>query len=1038
MRKSLLLRDLGRRFAVAVAVCGIAFPAIANGATPVALTTNTSQPGVTAKQREVTATLLALLEVEVSQDDSVQVVERMDLDTTLQEMLLNRGLGSKQPPSLNVGKLTAADVILNAQFLPPNSERKEPAFLVRVVEARTGGLRGVTTSPADELNIDQSAAEIARYLSAVLKSPKQNVVTVAVGSFESKGRFDRLRPLETGLRDLLTNSLAKFGQFQVLQRSDMQQLAREMDLLNSGLVDVSGLPKTLPNRGAGFLVDGTINERNDDDGTFQVVVSCTVTHVRTRKQVNQFEFVAAPQDVLRESRKVALLIAGALTKAADLPAAQLKPVRGVTETKSLLNRALADLHRFSRKTPIGYRDRDFSIPDFKRVGPRRMVSSRLPLAPHLLRKAIDRLESVLFIQPPDALENRVAEYALGFCYSFHLPGVVNLERSEQLLRRAFDREPKDAFAAQILQLYAETAHHHDSARPAANNRKAAAKQMMFAFEYMPPKQRTYEWARMLEAVKRESGALQDPRELARFTRVAADRLTDIKSKNIRKQLAIGTSNLAAGLMRLSANSPAIRAETEAMLQSWAESDQAELQYAAAWSLAHRAAAKQDHAQAAKWYQLAAESYVDSTEHQEKYARDNLRIHAARHLRMGGDGNAAMKLLKSFDPTWQPASLNRGYYDVEVGLCHELLGEPDKAIEVYVNAAEVVPGLVNNSEVVKHIHRLGGVPLDEERDVDVRVIPGPNKTTVPFRCLATDGDRLFAAGAFTGKKPNALHIYDIRLAKWQTVLVPFPVADEDRQPGKQGVGRITALSYAAGSIWVGTDGKGVWRYQLAGGEWTQFAKDQGLPDDRVTSVVATNDAIYAGVGTSAAGGLVRIDDDVVHVFDEADAPGFAATHIVFDGESLFARTNFAIHQLNVKSGKWTRLKIRAMSLFEGDRNVWASAYRKELYRLAADDDADTSLDDNCKSVWFPKGAQKAGYLVRFVIEQGDQVWFGGSPWSRFQSSGFYRLDLKTGEFVKYGPRDGFPSFSYDCYAGVFAVDRLWIANGSGLLEVTPRE
>ncbi len=50
-------------------------------------------------------------------------------------------------------------------------------------------------------------------------SSSKNTICELRHPFESKGRFDRLRPLETGVRDLLTNSeLAKFGQFQV--RSD--------------------------------------------------------------------------------------------------------------------------------------------------------------------------------------------------------------------------------------------------------------------------------------------------------------------------------------------------------------------------------------------------------------------------------------------------------------------------------------------------------------------------------------------------------------------------------------------------------------------------------------------------------------------------------------------------------------------------------------------------------------------------------------------------------------------------------------------------
>ena len=100
------------------------------------------------------------------------------------------------------------------------------------------------------------------------QSSGKPAVTVAVLPFESKGRFDRLRPLELGIRDLVTARLlelsgASFAKgaegekakavqplsFQVLQRSNMEQLLRKLALIQSGFSDKSKLSDTLPLRG---------------------------------------------------------------------------------------------------------------------------------------------------------------------------------------------------------------------------------------------------------------------------------------------------------------------------------------------------------------------------------------------------------------------------------------------------------------------------------------------------------------------------------------------------------------------------------------------------------------------------------------------------------------------------------------------------------------------------------------------------------------------------------------------------------------------
>ena len=115
---------------------------------------------------------------------------------------------------------------------------------------------------------------------------------------------------------------------------------------------------------------------------------------------------------------------------------------------------------------------------------------------------------------------------------------------------------------------------------------------------------------------------------------------------------------------------------------------------------------------------------------------------------------ALKLLESFDIPIPPDGATKlhkdvvGLREVEIGLCQEILGDPDKALKTLLHATQINPTVAGRNEVVKHIERLGGVPLDENRDVDVTYIPvsrRDQRSHVNSMFLATDGHHLIYVG-----------------------------------------------------------------------------------------------------------------------------------------------------------------------------------------------------------------------------------------------------------------------------------------------------
>jgi hypothetical protein len=364
----------------------------------------------------------------------------------------------------------------------------------------------------------------------------------------------------------------------------------------------------------------------------------------------------------------------------------------------------------------------------------------------------------------------------------------------------------------------------------------------------------------------------------------------------------------------------------------------------------------------------------------------------------------------------------GRHGYEIGACYEALGQPDAARAAYLQAAEACPAIVPNSDLVQRIKALGGVPLRKDREVDVRYVHSADNRPVVGKCLATDGTRLYLGGS---RGLFALHL-----------------ARETWEPLRAELGPVTCLQCSGGVLWVGTEAKGLWRGDPGSQAWTRFATEEGLPDLHVESLAVHGNDVYLGVGTKASGGLVRVDGEGhVRIFDEDQAPRVAPTHLVVTDQTLLARTLEAIHEWSFETKRWSQLPadpnrrpVLAPRLFAGSSGIWTSNYGRELTRWAADDEANALF----QPAWYATVGSKAGYLVEFVAERGDEVWFGGQPWELFTSSGLYRFDLKTGAFHRFTPADGFPTcYSHFIYHGLWLQGRLWLATEQGVCIVSPR-
>lgn len=975
------------------------------------------------EEQELTKALLDLLELNVSNTKNIAVLERMQIDKVLQEIVLNRSRDVEQSEQPQLGKLLTADLILTVQIQRKENQTDDPETEVEVryqaistiVDSLTGAIRGRSIEEFPAVAVDDAASRIARYLRSVIKAPKQSGVTLAIGAFESLGRFERLRSIETGLQELMTVELQQLGDFRVVRRTNMQSLNEEFRLMRSGLADATQLPDTLPNRSAAYLLRGTIDEQAGSQDR-QIIVNAVLVNALSQKIVHQFRLQVAPQ-------KLPQALSGKLEELAKKLAGETqispdeiqRPVKTL-EAGDLYLMARRDLERFARISPIDGTTRWFSLPGSPENVEDRppLVDSDSPLGRHLLLKSIDRLESALYINP-DLI---AAQYSLGFCYAFHLPDIYDPERAEQLLKQIFKQNPEHERAIPALWLLSEVNYHHKGRDRGVVDLDSALERTAYAFENMPADGRSQHWTWLVEQIYRLSRGPQEKRVPLRVVQSGARLLPDTEGK-VRESLAQKLTRLASLLLTEKGLESKDRNELRELLVRWAESDEPYLPFAATRALAEVASSEKNYELAADWYERAAELYEKDHKQTSVHLKESFLVKAAREQRSAGQPQIALKLLDKIDPKRRPQGHNY-LYGMELGMTLEALDQHDEALDVYLAAAEAIPGMVDNTNVLTRINALGGVPLREVSDITVKYVPPHKKQPFLVQKLATDGRRLFCAGrALRPSNDPVFAVYDITSEVWSQVQTEFR--------------KISCLACQGGPLWVGTVEEGIWRYAPQDNSWKQWSSEKGLPDNRVVSLALIGQTLYAGVGTPASGGLVTIDrNERIGVLVSAGTPKFAPTHIAFDARQILARTREAIHRYDRGTGEWSVVEgVKSPKVFSGSSNIWASDLRKQLYPF----EKEGKLDARFRPAWAPANRLGANYLVNFIIEQDNQIWFGGTAVRRFLTTGLYRFDRATGKFSVYGPRDGFQfQRTFTSYAAVWALDRLWVAGDGGLAEV----
>ncbi len=142
-------------------------PALGAEPTTVALTA-TLRPDEPQAKKQLTESLLALVELAVQADTGLAIVERRQIDLVLQEQVLNQARPSEA--TLQLGKLVTADLLVMLERAEPERDRKNPFVRLRIVDPQTASIRGVNVAELDEETLEETAEQFAQYASSVVRA----------------------------------------------------------------------------------------------------------------------------------------------------------------------------------------------------------------------------------------------------------------------------------------------------------------------------------------------------------------------------------------------------------------------------------------------------------------------------------------------------------------------------------------------------------------------------------------------------------------------------------------------------------------------------------------------------------------------------------------------------------------------------------------------------------------------------------------------------------------------------------------------------
>jgi ligand-binding sensor domain-containing protein len=276
--------------------------------------------------------------------------------------------------------------------------------------------------------------------------------------------------------------------------------------------------------------------------------------------------------------------------------------------------------------------------------------------------------------------------------------------------------------------------------------------------------------------------------------------------------------------------------------------------------------------------------------------------------------------------------------------------------------------------------------------------------------------------------------------------PSPFTTYRKEPGNPNSldeeNVVSVFEDSQGILWIGASQLN--RLDRKAGRYTFYRHDPANSGSISTGIVramAEDRAGFLWFGTWG-GGLNRFDRRTgrfkAYRHDPADATSLNHDYVLsllIDHEgSLWAGTDDGLNRLDTRSGRFTVFRPNSGSLenrwyrvlAEGaDGAIWMGTYTQRLQRL----DLRTGKIVEYQSDPKVRGSVSNNQVNALRVDHAGTLWVG-------TQNGLNRFDRNTGEFTKFGEREGLPNNAVE---GILedSAGNLWLSTGNGLSKFDPR-
>ena len=869
--------------------------------------------------------------------------------------------------------------------------------LVKSAESLTGIIVDASLAYPTFENIENSAQEVAHNLALRIRLGKVAAPTLAVGAFENRSRFERLRPLETGLPELINHHLQQRGDLRITERTDLKPLLQELDLIESGLVDEKTLPDTLPTRAATYLLTGTFQEKAGGK-ELQVAIEAQLVHAQTGQAIwsKHYEDAAGKFDQIASA--LSADAHHALTKSATDPHPATVPSTG--EAELLLAMARQDIAPLR----LGYNEAlGMLIPDAP--GWASLQDCDLAYAA-IARKAANRLECVLFIAPA----NNNAKIMLASIRSIDIKGIWDFDQAERLFKEviASDNGSLAIFARRRLSPLYGAAYRLDP------NPRYIQLSADFAAQLQDAPEDPDHFQGWIDA---NCGAAWGYRQLKRY-----DLALEMLKRNVTRVPGLPlpaqrncTEALAAttnGLAQLAQADPTKVSTVTQLLDQWRADPSAFLHYLAAMARGQIAQQEKDYATAAAMYHDAVKVCAGQKDNWFP-PREGLAL--APWLTMQSQAESPAAALQSAQPFLARVpdySKTRPDVVLALGDIYEKTGQPQLAEQLY-RAYRATNGTWSQ-EVLTRLARFPAPATQPAHES--RLMVDVFEPHWPIQKVVVSNGKLWAEGV------GGVSYFDENTKKLKSC--------------RMSLGYISSLAAGNDFLWVGTNGQGLWRLDLAKkpadpDAWKHWTTKEGLPDDRVSAVYADGRDLWFGSGLEGRGGLVRLDDTgAFHTYEQADAPTIPPTAIAATPEAIWTASPAGTFAMQRQSSTWKKLSENNVARFyHGNGRILAVMERKLMSMDLAPKDA--------RYLWqeVPTAKLPTRFGISTIAEAEDRLWIAGAYFPADDQPALCALpkDAKQ-DTVQFDSADGLHFARVN--DGVLVGPTLWLATDAGLVAVRP--